>query len=645
MNRSVLLIALSVTAVLPLVPSFRYFTGHRSVPASVKADAAFTELAVREASHFQRLLGPASRWRWNHPGPALFYALAPAYQLGGQQNCALGWGSLVLNTLCLVGIVRLSARLGGLAQAATVAVLAGVYLTALHPTNAASDWGPYVTILPFVLLMHLSAVLAVEGWRWLPAYVALGSAIVQTHIAYVPPFALLLAMGVAAQWLRRVLPARRDLLVAGAAALLLWLPPLLAEARPGPGNVARLVRFFAHERTPHRLAEVLEPITAGVAFLPVEATRLLSGRPSQPHPVADRVVAALLLSTLAALCWRVKASGTRFLSLAPLLTTLVATWSLFRIVGDIHHYLTLWTTAISFVACSAVVGAIVREWGGRPRAAIGMGLVAAGLVGWSVVVNLRQVGAWPPVATQPLPEVAGVADAVERWAREGRKKPLIQLAVADAWPDTAGVVLELVKRGVPVAVHEDWLWMYGERFATTGPATTLLLLGDASSEAELRARPDLTPVATGGPTIACALERPRWLAAHTLRQGLRLVSATGDRTDPGLAVDGIVPPDGVGWEDPRSFRMEGPGCTLTLEVLATSVGGLVLQAEIHKPVQIDSSQDGRAWTRLAEALPNREPGLRHRLVMLTALDGARFVRLRAEHAGGYAIGEVRALAR
>jgi hypothetical protein len=46
-------------------------------------DQAILALRVGDAMKFHAEVGPYSRFGWSHPGPALFYLLAPVYSLSG----------------------------------------------------------------------------------------------------------------------------------------------------------------------------------------------------------------------------------------------------------------------------------------------------------------------------------------------------------------------------------------------------------------------------------------------------------------------------------------------------------------------------------------------------------------------------------
>ena len=54
--------------------------------AIATGDAAATEIFVLHATRGPWPLGPYSQFYWNHPGPLMFYLLAPVYALSGQQR-------------------------------------------------------------------------------------------------------------------------------------------------------------------------------------------------------------------------------------------------------------------------------------------------------------------------------------------------------------------------------------------------------------------------------------------------------------------------------------------------------------------------------------------------------------------------------
>src|ERR1043166_6073345 len=54
-----------------------------------QGDMAVLEIGTLHASTGAQLLGPYSRFHWNHPGPLYFYLLVPFYVLSGRQSWSL----------------------------------------------------------------------------------------------------------------------------------------------------------------------------------------------------------------------------------------------------------------------------------------------------------------------------------------------------------------------------------------------------------------------------------------------------------------------------------------------------------------------------------------------------------------------------
>src|SRR5262249_25524372 len=61
------------------------------------ADRALIELYTIHAAHGDQLLGAYSQYGWYHPGPLLFYVLAPFYVSAGRTEYGLRLGALVIN--------------------------------------------------------------------------------------------------------------------------------------------------------------------------------------------------------------------------------------------------------------------------------------------------------------------------------------------------------------------------------------------------------------------------------------------------------------------------------------------------------------------------------------------------------------------
>ena len=77
------------------------------------SDQAILALRVGDAMRFHAEVGPHSRFGWSHPGPALFYLLAPVYSLSGTNPRSLLPGSLLINGVCIVATLLVVHRFVG----------------------------------------------------------------------------------------------------------------------------------------------------------------------------------------------------------------------------------------------------------------------------------------------------------------------------------------------------------------------------------------------------------------------------------------------------------------------------------------------------------------------------------------------------
>jgi hypothetical protein len=204
------------------------------------------------------------------PGPMLYWLLALPARFGDVQSLALTMG--VVNSLAIVGCVILSRRRGGLPLMFAAAIGIALMCQSL-PTEAMHDvWNPAAGLFPFLLLIFVCWSLACGEKRLLPLAALLASFVVQTHLMYAAPTAVLLAVGCGALLIEAspragaLLPRRRRssrlstapeqvhpegrLWPWAAAALvvlaLCWWPPVLDEIEHSPGNLTVIVRTAEH---------------------------------------------------------------------------------------------------------------------------------------------------------------------------------------------------------------------------------------------------------------------------------------------------------------------------------------------------------------------------------------------------------------
>lgn len=200
------------------------------------------------------LLGPFSRFDWNHPGPLMFWLLAPVWRALGSTAGAMWASAAVLNGVAAVGLVVVARRLGGRRLLMVVGVAALLLLIGLGPL-VADPWNPYLVVLPFAVFVLAATAVATGDLALVPVAVGVGSFCVHSHVGY----ALLVGvLGLwAAGWLVGGLwrhrhqpdaPTARRLVTIGAlsaaVALVLWSGPLVEQVTADPGNLSQVLGFF-----------------------------------------------------------------------------------------------------------------------------------------------------------------------------------------------------------------------------------------------------------------------------------------------------------------------------------------------------------------------------------------------------------------
>lgn len=175
---------------LPAVVAIAVLAGRPWKPVD---DFAIIDLLVRDvwSAHIP-LTGLFSRPGWNHPGPAMFWLMAPLSAVTGNAPWATRIGGPILQAVALGWLAWVTWRRGltTLLAAATVTALTCL---AVGPEVFRQTWNLHVPLPYFILFLFLTTFVASGSFRQLIAMSLVGSLIVQTHIGYT----LLIAVGFA----------------------------------------------------------------------------------------------------------------------------------------------------------------------------------------------------------------------------------------------------------------------------------------------------------------------------------------------------------------------------------------------------------------------------------------------------------------
>jgi len=406
------------------------------------SDHALTQMHVRDVGHHAVLTGLYSREDWSHPGPMLFYVLAPFSWLTGGSAIGLGLGALAINASSVAGMALVARRRGGTALMLVTLVLCALAMRTLGADFLRDPWNTYVTALPFGLLIFLVWAMSC-GERWaLPVGVIVASFLSQTHVGFVLLAMPLLAFG--AGWLAvTTLRAndeedRRSLLrLGGLSALIgvvLWLPVAIDALVHRPSNVVRIARYFRHpDGALHSLGDGLRVVSGQFDVLP----QWLRGRPptwfsgesaylfDTPWPL----LLALAIGAGVAFRRMRHADGLRLLAVLGV-AFLLGVFAVMRTIGLVFDYRLRWTWMIGTIGAIAVIwcALLMLE---RRRAHSGGGAIVGVALAALVACTAINVTA---AATAGVPQEADV-DVLEALV------PNVLAHLADDPDSTAGQVI------------------------------------------------------------------------------------------------------------------------------------------------------------------------------------------------------------
>ncbi len=446
-------------------------------------DMALLELYTRQATDTQALIGPYSRFQWNHPGPSMFYLFRPLYQLSGERFAALKTSALLLNLACLVALLAVVRRRAGPMLLLPIAIGFIVYLWRV-PDVLVSPWNPHLLLMPLALLFIVCAA-ALEGdARFAAAAVAVASFLIQTHLSVTPTAGALTAVALGALIVTgRRAPERsahwRWLHVAVWVGLVMWFLPLAEEVSSPNGNMSSILESFFEDPQPGPVSR-----ESAAAFFQMLSGFVLPGFGTAWGGLVLRSVSwlgfAIAAGALLMLPWstgRLTRSSPFAAILATLLfgASIVALWSVLRIQGELFDQLIFWVSVMG-VLNAAVAAATILAWlvDTRPAAASWIAraasssaialLVVAAFLGVRQLFNQPGTRPADPGATRIREGTAAVAGYLKN---EGVRQPLVRIAPI-AWGDAAGIVLALEKSGTPVNVEQNWVFMFGRPLGPTG---------------------------------------------------------------------------------------------------------------------------------------------------------------------------------
>jgi hypothetical protein len=481
-------------------------------------DQALLELGARRAMHLDQLVGPYSRSGFHHPGPAVFYLLAPFVRFLEPRGPGLYLGAVILNAAALVTAVAVIWRRVGALAALWAAAVIDVFCLFLGVGTLREPWNPYLVIAPMVLF----AVLWAAGWTgstdaavW--AFV-IGSYVLQTEVATAAVI-VLLCIALAIRIARRA--RKRDRLttrprwgpsrVIGCVVLVaMWVPTAVEPFRLHPSNLSLLWDFFTSGHAEPQLGRALGIADDAVSVVPFGNHDYVLALHRGPIAVATSLVllaAGLILVLLLSRANRSPMSCA--LAASGVTGALVGTISLTRSDGPVYLYFALWLAYVPVTVMLAVgVGLLGRDVTGvpteetlrplgrptqagrLPRAAVPLCVAAAIIVsGLSVGADLNMGGVTTTTGSGPWPagnaataegrhrtveDTLAMSHAAEKVLHPADRWVGFNIGSTSVWPYVAGMVLELDQRGIQSTVAPaQWTLYFGDERSSGRPVNVL----------------------------------------------------------------------------------------------------------------------------------------------------------------------------
>jgi hypothetical protein len=483
-------------------------------------DHAVVEIETLKTWHGDQLLGTYSRYTWHHPGPALFWFMAPPYMLAGQSTAALNAAVAILNLIAAALIVGVTARLAGRAAAFLAAALTGLWIAQVGPEIIRDFWIPNATVLPFGALVVTTAAVAAGELRLLPAVAILASLLAETNLSVAPAAVAVVVAGALFFAFSRGwsgLGSRGAGLAVGMSLLLaaaIWWPPLQEELQQPEGNIQTLREFFSTPDPGHSLREGVSAVANSLTTLPTGRREAELAVPAGTGAHLLLALAGLLLTTGLGVAW---SRGRRFAAaLCAICLGAIAAeiYAVTRIRGEIFTYLVggFGVTAIAIVLAVALALGPELTRAGRRLVPLtrATAIVAAAALG---AYNLLQVAgnasfdsADPAYSKSPV--VKRTWRSVDGWLRRNQiREPVVYIPSAAQWPFAAGTILQLFRDGRAVAVDPAYGFIFGEPFAPTGREDAAIVFADGGSRPP-PASDAMIVAEVGGTTVYARRLRP-----------------------------------------------------------------------------------------------------------------------------------------
>lgn len=435
-------------------------------------DIAIIDLRVRDVwSAHPSLTGLFSRPGWNHPGPALFWLIALVSGPFGEPAWATRVGGALIDAVAMGWLAWITWR-AGLRMMLSAAAVVGMTYLAISVLVIREPWNLNIPLMALPLVLFLALVVANGSSRHLIGLAIVATIIVQTHVGFALPvvtavvFALV-CLGLDARAAGR-LPDRwrSTVAITSGALVVLWSPPMFDVLVNWPGNLGKIVKYFAAGTYNHvGLSEATGIVAAEFRFLPPwlgGGTKLgLFTAFAEPASRAWLLIPVVILALGAAAAWRSGRNGDRRMVALAIGLFGVAIFAISR-ADEPRAYTFEWRVVIATFIVVAGVQA-VASWVSPRRAATTLGTVlVVGIALWGAVdLALRINDVEPTPLETRAAALAAVLPTIR--ATPDARRVLVRPSGSTLRSLFDGVINELDRARVDVRVDPELGRIFGNQ--------------------------------------------------------------------------------------------------------------------------------------------------------------------------------------
>lgn len=450
----------------------------------IDGDGALIEIAVRPTAQLKQLVGPYSRFGFNHPGPFYFHLLAPLYWLTGRNALSLNVTAMLINAASLAAIAVIIWRNTNRWAYAWFLFLIACYMKQTA-CMALSIWNPHIAIFPFLLAMLSFAMTAAGRFTFFPVAVIAASFATQTHLGFIPATAAMASGSFLLGWLHvwsgnatcSTAQAWKFVKIGMLFALLLWALPIVEECTHSPGNLSKIAAVFSENTEKRSVNETLNVASSVFSYFSIATVS--PSFPLLPEDKTWRVACVAItigqFGLLGVAFWlgrRRRHQAIAAIALSVVVLSLVMLMSIRSIIGQVHDYLVFWMTTIGLMAWLPY-SEFLCYWGEQPSVhAWRRKIFEYGTLFGLIVITafncvdfakcaktqVRESGTYTPNFSEVT------AKTLQAFQRNGITNCHIAIPDHEAWPTAAGLATQLDKVGIHVSIESAFAFQYPPGF-------------------------------------------------------------------------------------------------------------------------------------------------------------------------------------